>query len=108
MAQKVLHQEYKEGVRARDALLVVRAHIEDQLQQLDILIMLKEKEFQMRQEVEKASSSADELCILHVFGCSFQHNIDTTKVIAHWFIVVAHQYHRNCQLHSFFSYVPFE
>ena len=59
MAQKVLHREYEEGVRARDALLVVRAHIEDQLQQLDILIMLKEKELQMRQEVEKASSSAD-------------------------------------------------
>ena len=59
MAQKVLHQEYEEGVRARDALLAVRVHIEDQLQQLDILIMLKEKELQMRQEVEKASSSAD-------------------------------------------------
>ena len=59
MAQKVLHREYKEGVRARDALLAVRAHIEDQLQQLDILIMLKDKELQMRQEVEKASSSAD-------------------------------------------------
>ena len=59
MAQKVLHREYEEGVRACDALLAVRAHIEDQLQQLDILIMLKEKELQMRQEVEKASSSAD-------------------------------------------------
>ena len=48
MVQKALHQEYKEGVRARDALLAVRVHIEDQLQQLDILIILKGKELQMR------------------------------------------------------------
>ena len=59
MAHKVLLREYEEGVRAQDALLAVRAHVEDQLQQLDVLIMLKEKEVQARQEVEKASSSAN-------------------------------------------------
>ena len=59
MAHKVLLREYEEGVRARDALLAVRAHVEDQLQQLDVLIMLKEKAVQARQEIDKAGSSAD-------------------------------------------------
>ena len=59
MAHKVLLREYEEGVRAQDALLVVRAHVEDQLQQLDVLIMLKEKAVQARQEIDKAGSSAD-------------------------------------------------
>ena len=59
MAHKVLLREYEEGVRARDALLVVRAHVKDQLKQLDVLIMLKEKAVQARQEIDKAGRSAD-------------------------------------------------
>ena len=59
MAHKVLLREYEEGVKAQDALLAVRAHVEDQLQQLDVLIMLKEKAVQARQEIDKAGSSAD-------------------------------------------------
>ena len=60
MAQKVLHREYEEGTRARDAVLEARAHVEDQLKQLDIVIMLKEKEMEIREAIEKADGPTSE------------------------------------------------
>jgi hypothetical protein len=60
MAQKVLHREFEEAVRARTALLEARAHVEDQLHQLDVIIMLKEAEIQVRKEIEKGEQSTSD------------------------------------------------
>jgi trehalose-6-phosphatase len=48
MAYKVLYREYEEAVRARDFLLQVRSHAEDQLEQLDLMISLKKKAVQLQ------------------------------------------------------------
>lgn len=53
MAHKVLHREYEEATRAREALLEARSHLEDQLRQVDVMIMLKDAELRIREEIEK-------------------------------------------------------
>jgi hypothetical protein len=58
MAHKVLHREWEEAMRARDVLLHARAHVEDQLQQLDVIIMLKEAELRIQEKMEKGEKPA--------------------------------------------------
>lgn len=58
MAHKVLHREFDEAVRAHAALLEARAHVEDQLCQLDVMIMLKEAELQIQEKTKKGEPSA--------------------------------------------------
>ena len=48
VAYKVLYREYEEALRARDFLLEIRAHVENQLEQLDVIISLKKKAVQLR------------------------------------------------------------
>ena len=58
MAHKVLHHKVDEAVRAHAALLEARAHVEDQLHQLDIMIMLKEVELQIQEKTKKGEPLA--------------------------------------------------
>jgi hypothetical protein len=58
MAHKVLHREWEEAMRARDALLHAQVHVEDQLQQLNVIIMLKEAELRIQEKMEKGEKPA--------------------------------------------------
>jgi trehalose-6-phosphatase len=48
MAYKVLYREYEEALRAREFLLDICSHAENQLEQLDVIISLKKKDVQLR------------------------------------------------------------
>lgn len=58
MAHKVLHQEFDEAVRAQTVLFEAKTHVEDQLHQLDVMIILTEAELWIPEKTEKGGLSA--------------------------------------------------